>query len=215
MSETNAMQPALRFPEFREAGPWEEKRLGDVARRVTQKNGALENTRVLTNSAVEGIVDQRDYFDKDIANKDNLAGYYVVKKGDYVYNPRVSAFAPVGPIGRNNIGTGVMSPLYTIFRFQKNKSDYYEHYFKTTCWHDYIRAVGSSGARHDRMSLSVSNFIEMPIFEPSFPEQQKIAACLSSLDDLIRAEAQKLDALKRHKKGLMQQIFPNPDGGAA
>jgi type I restriction enzyme, S subunit len=48
--------------------------------------------------------------------------------------------------------------------------------------------------------------INIPI--PSLPEQQKIAACLSSLDELITAQSQKLDALKKHKKGLMQQLFP-------
>ncbi len=42
-------------------------------------------------------------------------------------------------------------------------------------------------------------------------EQQKIAACLTSLDDLITAQSQKLEALKAQKKGLMQQLFPNPN----
>ena len=204
----SGMLPKLRFPEFRNAGDWVEKRLGEVAERVNSKNSDHHNTRVLTNSAVEGIVDQRDYFDKDIANKNNLTGYFVVEKGDHVYNPRVSANAPVGPIGRNNIGAGIMSPLYTVFRFHESNSDYHEHYFNTSCWHDYIRAVGSSGARHDRMSLSVSDFMNTPVLEPCVEEQQKIADCLSFLDDLITAQVQKMEHLKTHKKGLMQQLFP-------
>ena len=52
----------------------------------------------------------------------------------------------------------------------------------------------------------------MPIHDsPDESEQQRIAYCLSSLDDLITAETQKLEALKTHKKGLMQQLFPSPE----
>ena len=76
--------PKLRFPEFRDAGEWEEKPLDEVAKRITRKNKNIAVTRVLTNSAKDGIVDQRDYFDKDIANKSNLAGYCIIEEGDYV-----------------------------------------------------------------------------------------------------------------------------------
>lgn len=199
--------PKLRFPEFRDMGAWEVKTLGEVAKRITRRNKDIAVTRVLTNSAIDGIIDQRDYFDKDIANKNNLAGYYIVEEGDYIYNPRISTSAPVGPIGNNKIGTGIMSPLYSIFQFKKNINDFYEHYFKTTCWHNYIRRVGSSGARHDRMSISTTDFMSMPVLEPGPEEQQKIADCLSSIDELITTQAQKLDVLKDHQKGLMQQLF--------
>ena len=200
--------PKLRFPEFRDAGEWEEKPLDEVAKRITRKNKNIAVTRVLTNSAKDGIVDQRDYFDKDIANKSNLAGYCIIEEGDYVYNPRISTSAPVGPISKNKIGTGIMSPLYSIFHFKNNKNDFYEQYFKTTCWHHYIRKVGSSGARHDRMSLSTTDFMSMPVLAPCPGEQQKIADCLCSIDELITSQSQKLDTLKAHKKGLMQQLFP-------
>lgn len=59
----------------------------------------------------------RDYFDKDIANQGNLEGYYIVEKGDYVYNPRISTSAPVGPISKNNVGTGVIHPQQ-LYRLQ-------------------------------------------------------------------------------------------------
>ena len=52
----------------------------------------------------------------------------------------------------------------------------------------------------------------MPIPLPPEPEEQiKIAACLSSLDDLIAGQRQKLEALKTHKQGLLQQLFPSPE----
>lgn len=163
---------------------------------------------MLTNSAEHGVLDQRDYFDKDIANKRNLDGYYVVDHGDYVYNPRISSEAPVGPISRNNIEQGVMSPLYTVFRLERGNTDFYEHYFKSTSWHAYVRSASSTGARHDRMSITSADFMRMPVPDPHQDEQRKIADCLGSLDDLIAAEGRKLEGLRDHKKGLMQQLFP-------
>lgn len=200
--------PRLRFPEFREAGEWEAIPLRQLAKRSKQKNSHGELTRVLTNSAELGVVDQRDYFDKDIANQGNLEGYFIVKKGDYVYNPRISTTAPVGPISKNNIETGVMSPLYTVFRFNNSHNDFYAYYFKTTGWHQYMRMASSTGARHDRMAITNDDFMAMPLPVTCAEEQQKIADCLASLDELITLEAQNLGTLKTHKKGLMQQLFP-------
>jgi type I restriction enzyme S subunit len=200
--------PRLRFPEFREAGEWEIISLSQLAKRSTQKNGDGTLNRVLTNSAEFGVVDQRDYFEKDIANQGNLEGYFVVKKGDYVYNPRISAAAPVGPISKNNIATGVMSPLYTVFRFNSAHSDFYAYYFKTAGWHHYMRQASSTGARHDRMAITNADFMAMPLPVTSPDEQQKIADCLASLDERITLEAQQLDTLKAHKKGLMRRLFP-------
>jgi type I restriction enzyme S subunit len=203
-----AQVPKLRFPEFRAAGGWKEKPLAKLAKRCTQKNGQVKLSRVLTNSAEFGVVDQRDFFDKDIANQSNLEGYFVVEKGDYVYNPRISTTAPVGPISKNNVATGVMSPLYTVFRFNNSHNDFYAYYFKTTGWHQYMRQASSTGARHDRMAIASGDFMAMPLPVASPEEQQKIADCLSSIDELITLETQKLDTLKTHKKGLMQELFP-------
>ena len=200
--------PDLRFPEFQNKGGWQVSKLKHLARCTNQRNVESGKTRVLTNSAEHGVVDQRDYFDKDIANQSNLEGYYIVEEGDYVYNPRVSILAPVGPISKNKIGTGVMSPLYTVFRFDNSNNEFFEHYFKTTKWHTYMRFVSNSGARHDRMAITADNFIDMPLPTPSSEEQQKIADCLTSVDELITAQKQRLDALKTHKNGLIQQLFP-------
>lgn len=200
--------PKLRFPEFRGARGWQFAPLHQLATRAKQKNRDEKITRVLTNSAEFGVVDQRDFFDKDIATQGNLESYYVVELGSYVYNPRISATAPVGPISKNKIGTGVMSPLYTVFKFKDDSNDFYEHYFKTTGWHTYMRQASSTGARHDRMAISSEDFLAMPLPVSAPEEQQKIAECLSSVDELIAAQARKVDALKTHKKGLMQQLFP-------
>lgn len=207
-NERRPLVPRLRFPEFCDDQPWSFQPLGKLAKRLTRKNADGGIVRVLTNSAEFGVIDQRDFFDKDIANKGNLEGYYIVEEGDYVYNPRISATAPVGPVSKNRIGLGVMSPLYTVFRFNNNQNDFYAYYFKSTHWHQYMRQTSSTGARHDRISITNDDFMGLPLPVSKPEEQQKIADCLSSLDDLITAETQTLEIIKTHKKGLMQQLFP-------
>jgi type I restriction enzyme S subunit len=159
---TTGLVPKLRFPEFRSAPAWRLEPLSQLAARTKQKNRDVQITRVLTNSAEFGVMDQRDFFDKDIATQGKLESYFVVEMGSYVYNPRISAAAPVGPISKNKIGTGVMSPLYTVFSFKNESNDFYEHYFKTTGWHTYMRQASSTGARHDRMAISGEDFMAMP-----------------------------------------------------
>lgn len=204
----NGFVPKLRFPEFLGTAEWKLVPLNKLAKRCTQKNRTGAITRVLTNSAEYGVVDQRDYFDKDIATQGNLQSYYVVEKGDYVYNPRISANAPVGPISKNNIATGVMSPLYSVFRFSDSDNDFYAYYFKTTGWHQYMRQASSTGARHDRMAITNDDFMAMPLPASTPEEQQNIADCIASLDECIGLASKKLDELKTHKQGLMQQLFP-------
>lgn len=207
MSKKKEIVPKLRFPEFSKSY-WGITRLNALADKITERNKGNDISRVFTNSATEGVVDQEEYFDRDIANKNNLTNYFVVEKGDYVYNPRISTTAPVGPISKNKLGIGVMSPLYTVFRFRNKENDFYEHFFLTNLWHAYIKNLSNTGARHDRITISVDNFMKMPLPYTSPEEEQKIADCLSSIDELIDAESRKLKALEKYKKGLMQKLFP-------
>ena len=195
----------VRFPGYTEE--WREVRLGEVAKKILDKNKDQKINLVLTNSATEGIVPQRDYFDKDIANSTNLSVYYVVMPDDFVYNPRISKTAPVGPIGRNHSYIGVMSPLYTIFRFKKGNTNFFEYYFKTNHWHRYMKSIANYGARHDRMNIKDRDFFNMPIPFPALSEQQKIADFLTAIDDKIDTEKARLEALKAYKKGLLQKMF--------
>ena len=177
--------PEIRFEGFTD--PWEQRKLGDFSKKVTTKNtdGALNET--FTNSAERGVVSQLDYFDHDITNEASVNGYYVVRPNDFVYNPRISATAPCGPINRNRLNrAGVMSPLYTVFSIDDDVcKTYLEHYFKTSRWHDFMFLEGNSCARSDRFSISDSLFFEMPIWCPSLAEQEAIAQQLELADSLI------------------------------
>ncbi|MCQ9226786.1 restriction endonuclease subunit S, partial [Streptococcus suis] len=158
--------PELRFPEFTDA--WKQRKLGEVAEKISQKNLDRQYVETFTNSAEFGIISQRDFFEKNISSLDNISGYYIVSPDDFVYNPRISNLAPVGPIKRNKLGrVGVMSPLYTIFRFSDIHLDFVEKYFDTTIWHRYMELNGDSGARSDRFAIKDSVFKGLPIPLPT------------------------------------------------
>ena len=171
---------------------WEQRKLSEIADKVSEKNKNNEYNEPLTNSAEQGIISQKDYFDREVVNEDNLDGYYIVRDNDFVYNPRVSVSAPVGPINRNRLGrNGVMSPLYTVFRTHDIDSMYLEYYYKTTKWHRFMKLNGDSGARFDRFTISSTLFMEMPIPYPSIEEQEKIGVYFDNLDSLITLHQRK------------------------
>lgn len=201
--------PAIRFKEFSEA--WEQRKLGAFSIKVSSKNTNRLITETLTNSAEEGIISQTDYFDREISNAENIDGYYVVEPDDFVYNPRISTKAPVGPINRNRLGRkGIMSPLYTVFRIDDTVNKLFlEFYFKTSCWHPFMKYNGDSGARSDRFSIKNDIFFSMEIGMPLFEEQRKIGKLLEHVSTLITLHQRKIDALKTLKKALLAEMFPD------
>ena len=176
----------------RNTSSWEQRKLSEIADKVTEKNAGLQYVETFTNSAEFGIISQRDFFDHDIAKLGSLDGYYIVKNEDFVYNPRISTSAPVGPINRNKLGrTGVMSPLYTVFRPHDVDTTYLEHFFKCAYWHSFMNFNGDSGARSDRFSIKDDVFFQMPIPLPYIDEQRKIGELLTRLDHLITLHQRK------------------------
>ena len=200
-------KPAIRFKEFTDA--WEQRKLSEIAGKVTEKNTGLQYVETLTNSAEFGIISQRDFFDHDISKLGSLDGYYIVRNEDFVYNPRISTSAPVGPINRNKLGrTGVMSPLYTVFRPHDIDTTYLEHFFKCGYWYSFMNFNGDSGARSDRFSIKDDVFFQMPIPVPHIEEQRKIGLFLTQLDHLITLHQRKYDKLQVLKKAMLEKMFP-------
>lgn len=198
--------PEIRFKGFTE--PWEQRKLNEIADKVSEKNKDNEFSEPFTNSAEQGIISQKDYFDREIVNNENLNGYYIVRNDDFIYNPRISVTAPVGPINRNRLGrNGVMSPLYTVFRTHDIDNLYLEFYFKTTKWHRFMKLNGDSGARFDRFTISSTQFMEMPIPYPTLEEQQKIGEYFDSLDNLITLHKRKYEKLLDVKKAFLEKMI--------
>ena len=187
---------------------WEQRKLSEIADKVTEKNAGLQYVETFTNSAEFGIISQRDFFDHDIAKLGSLDGYYIVKNEDFVYNPRISTSAPVGPINRNKLGrTGVMSPLYTVFRPHDVDTTYLEHFFKCAYWHSFMNFNGDSGARSDRFSIKDDVFFQMPIPLPYIDEQRKIGELLTRLDHLITLHQRKCVFLFGFFQAFISMIF--------
>lgn len=189
---------------------WEFNPLSQLAQKSKTKNREKRYTKILTNSANEGIISQTDYFDKQIANNDNIEGYYIVKNGEFVYNPRISVAAPCGPINcYHGEEIGVMSPLYTVFSIDMKEiqRDYIEQFFSSTSWHRYMKSVANYGVRSDRMNLSDEDFFLLPIPMPARVEQEKIAEILAGQDRVIALKEKLLAEKQKQKKYLMQQLL--------
>ena len=189
---------------------WEQRKLSDISTKVTTKNVDVHYTETLTNSAEQGIISQVDFFDKEISNKNNINGYYIVENNDFIYNPRISTLAPVGPINRNKLNrTGIMSPLYTVFRASNVDLGFLEWYFQSNHWHRYMKLNGDSGARADRIAIKDSTFFEMPIKTPvNIKEQVLIGETLEKFNQYITLHQRKLEHLILKKKSLLQKLFP-------
>ena len=209
VSSSNGLEkrPKLRFPGFDE--PWNTALLSDYFAKNTKKNSGGMITNVICNSAKQGLIPQRDYFDKDIANSDNTNGYYIIETNDFVYNPRKSADAPYGPISSYKYPeAGIVSPLYLCFRAKQEINPlYFEWYFRSSAWHRYIYMSGDSGARHDRVSIKDDTFFAMPINAPSAKEQERISLFLDAIERRIETQRALVEALKKYKRGALKAVF--------
>ncbi len=203
--------PEIRFKGFTE--DWEQRKLSDVAERVTRKNKNLESTLPLTISAQYGLIDQNEFFDKRIASKD-VSGYYLIRKGEFAYNKSTSNDAPWGAIKRlNRYESGVLSTLYIVFCIldkSKTCSDYLASYYDTNLWHKEVKNIAAEGARnHGLLNIAPADFFETKLMIPkNFEEQQMIGEYFSNLDNLITLHQRKHDKLISFKKAMLEKMFP-------
>ena len=199
--------PKLRFKEF--SDKWEEKRLGDIFERITEKN-TENNTNVLTISAQYGLISQTEFFNKSVAGKD-LSKYYLLKKDDFAYNKSYSNGYPFGAIKKlNKYEKGIVSTLYICFRL-KNRSnivDFFEQFFESKKIDKNIQDIAQEGARnHGLLNINVQDFFDITKYTPSIQEQEKIANFLTNIDKKISLTEEKLELFREYKKGVMQKIF--------
>ena len=213
VSSSNGLEkrPKLRFPGFDE--PWKSALLSDYFAKNIKKNADGAITNVICNSAKQGLIPQRDYFDKDIANSDNTGGYYIIETNDFVYNPRKSTDAPYGPISSYKYPeAGIVSPLYLCFRAKQEINPlYFEWYFRSSAWHRYIYMSGDSGARHDRVSIKDDTFFAMPINIPTAQEQDRIALFFNVIEQRIDKQRSLVESLKKYKRGAIAHILSGKD----
>ena len=188
---------------------WRTVRVGDIFKKASRRNSTGECKNVITNSAEYGLIPQREFFDKDIAVDGNTANYYVIQKGDFVYNPRKSNTAPYGPFNRYLLSEkGIISPLYTCLVLQADIDPaYLAWYFKSDAWYRYIYDNGSQGVRHDRVSMTDDLLMGIPVSYPPKDQQREIAQYLDLIEQRMMAAQQEYDLLVATRTGFMQQLF--------
>lgn len=203
------MQHIFRRTPTQTVKKWTCVRLGDIFKKVSRRNtdGLVKN--VITNSAEYGLIPQRDFFDKDIAVDGNTANYYVIEKGDFVYNPRKSNTAPYGPFNRYTLDEkGIISPLYTCLVLKTDiYPSYLAWYFRSDAWHRYIYDNGSQGVRHDRVSMTDDLLMGIPVIFPDQAKQHEYADVLDKIEARLQATQKEYDLLVKMKYGYMQQLF--------
>ena len=200
--------PELRFKGFTD--DWELRKLSSIAERVTRKNKNNESTLPLTISAQDGLVDQNDYFNKQVASRD-VTGYFLVKNGEFAYNKSYSNGYPWGAIKRlDKYEMGVLSTLYIVFKPTAINSQFLVSYYETTRWYREVSKNAAEGARnHGLLNISPNDFFNTLLTIPkSAEEQQQIGSFFKQLDETIALHQRKLDLLKEQKKGFLQKMFP-------
>ena len=204
-----ALVPKLRFPEFRGAEAWKPITLQEASTPVTERVGARKLTPVSISAGI-GFVPQAEKFGRDISGNQYQL-YTLVSDGDFVYNKGNSLKFPQGCVYQLQGWGQVAAPnVFISFRLKDGYSNvFFQNCFEQNMHGKQLKKHITSGARSNGLlNISKENFFAIEIPIPSPAEQQKIAECLNSVDELMTAQARKVDALKTHKKGLMQQLFP-------
>lgn len=208
----NMNEPKLRFKadDGSQFPDWEEKKLNEIAARVTRKNKDNVTDIPLTISSADGLIDQRNFFNKVVASKD-MSGYYLLKNGEFAYNKSYSKGYDFGSIKRLDLyDEGALSTLYICFALNKNeKSDFYQKYFDSLSWYPELQKICAEGARnHGLLNVPTNDFFQLKLCVPSSEqEQQKIAEFLSTIDTVIAKQKETVSAWEERKKGVMQKLF--------
>ena len=199
--------PKLRLKGM--TGDWYKVRLYDIVERITERNKANTCSRVLTIAAQYGLIDQQEFFNKQIASSD-LTTYYLLHKGDFAYNKSYSGDYPWGAVKRlDNYNEGVLSSLYVCFRPNGNvDSDFLCHYFESTKWYRGISEISGEGARnHGLLNMSVDDYFNTIHRIPSLEEQRQISTMFNTIVQKIKIEESIIDKLQKQKSYLLKEMF--------
>jgi type I restriction enzyme S subunit len=190
-----------RFPEFKDR-PWKSSRLSNHVDEVNRRNTSGV-TRVLTASGEHGLVDQRRYFNRNVAGAD-LSRYWLLKKGEFAYNRSAMKGYPYGATKRlEEHEEGALSTLYLCFAIKDTQldSDFLEHVFDSGVLNRQLRPIVRVGARaHGLLNVSDEDYLSINIPFPKLDEQRRIASVLNTMDrelDLLAAQREQVDSYRR------------------
>ena len=196
---TNA--PELRFPGFTD--PWEQRRLGDEFDRINERNdGSFGREHWIS-------VSRMFFQDPEAVQSNNIdTRTYVMREGDIAFEGHPNADFQFGRFVANDIGDGVVSELFPVYRHKVNYDNSYWKYaiqLERIMAPIFAKAITSSGNSSNK--LDSTHFLKQQILVPGVVEQQAIGALFQKLDSLIALHQRELDHVKELKKGLLQQMF--------
>lgn len=208
--QTKKYVPQLRFPEFADSGKWEVKRLGDFAELYAGATPSTSNAAYWDNGTIpwmsSGEVHNGQIFQTE--KKITVLGYDSCSTKLVPINSVVVALAGQGKtrgsVAITRISLCTNQSLCSIIPNDYYNSDYLYLYLNSK--YDTLRLISSGDGTRGGLNLQMLR--DFPILFPSLEEQQRIAQSLLELNNLIKASNEKLELLKAHKKGLMQQLFP-------
>ena len=202
--------PKIRFPEFKNAPAWEQRKLGEVAERVRGNDGRMD-LPTLTISAEKGWLDQRERFSANIAGKEQK-NYTLLKQGELSYNHGNSKLAKYGVVFElQSYSEALVPKVYHSFRMiNDNSATFIEYMFATKIPDRELGKLISSGARMDGLlNINYDEFMGIRILIPTLASEQKaIGDFFSTLDRSIALHQRKLEHLKLRKKAILQKMFP-------
>ena len=198
----NLFSQKIRFKKFEKK--WEVKTLGEILIEINERTINSNQYRVLSSTA-KGLFYQSDYFNKEVASKDN-AGYKILKINQLVFSPQNLW------LGNINVNTtyeiGIVSPSYKVFSFnEKAIVGYCKYFLKSSKMMFEYEQCSEQGASIVRRNLNMDLFLNIPILLPKLEEQIQISSFLTKIDQKIQTEKAILEQLEIQKKYLLQQMF--------
>lgn len=211
----NKLIPELRFPEFLNDGDWTEKRISDIGETINGLSGKSGEDF----GVGKPYVTYKQVFDNSIIDFEKCGKVQisenekqnVLQKGDILFTtssetPNEVGFASIlasSPIEKTYLNSFCFS--LRPFSLEETRPEFARYLFHSPTYRNGITTLAQGSTRYN---ISKVAFLKLKIPIPNPQEQQKIASCLSSLDEVITGYNQKLELLKVHKKGLMQNLFP-------
>ena len=202
--------PVLRFPEFRNAAEWERINLGELADIVTGKTPSTTEPELWTGDILfitpTDISEENKYQLNTQRKITKAKDIKILPIGSVVY----TCIASIGKIAITTKASATNQQINSVIVKQKYNNEFI--YYALSNLTPFIRSIPATSTLP---IINKTEFSKLYVIVPTLHEQQKIADCLSSLDDLIGRTSEKIEDLKAHKKGLMQQLFPAMDEVAA
>jgi type I restriction enzyme, S subunit len=205
----NETVPQLRFPEFRDKGEWQLKPIREVLieqPRPIDMQDEQEYSLVTVKRRYGGLVSRGVFKGKSIKVKSQ----FLLHENDFLISKRQIVHCACGVVPKELTGS-IVSNEYSVLIPRKKYDIHFLNYFSQQPIVSESFLQCSIGIVIEKMLFKLNDWLKQEFPFPDYDEQKKVAQLLSNLDDLIESQTQKLETLKDHKKGLMQQLFPATD----